>query len=90
MKTSKLSDWSEILASIAVVASLLFLLLEVRANTRSVERESALVQAAALAEPFFEAPEMRSALEKVRNVDGGSSAQAHRAVCPGPRRQSGN
>ncbi len=71
MSTSKISDWAEILASLAVVVSLVFLLHEVRTNTRTVERESAYVEAAALAQPFFEAPEMRTVAEKVRRVDGG-------------------
>ena len=76
MNTSKLADWSEILASIAVVASVLFLLQEVRANTRAVERDAAFTHAAALAEPFFQEPGMRSALEKVRLVDGANPTHA--------------
>jgi len=80
MNTNKIADWAEILASLAVVVSLLFLLQEVRTNTRTVERESALVQAAALAQPFFESPEMRAVAEKVIAVDGGGSARVHEAL----------
>ena len=70
MNTSKLADWSEILASIAVVVSLVFLLQEVRLNTRAIERQSRIERTARLTNPVFESPELRSALQKVADVDG--------------------
>ena len=76
MHTRRLSDWAQVLGSVAVVVSLLLLLQEVRGNTRAVERQAAVDRASALSDPFFQDPDLRLAFDKVRVVDGPHAVQA--------------
>jgi len=52
------------------VVTLVVLIQEVRYNTLALERQADLDRASALAEPFFEAPELASVLAKIKAVDG--------------------
>ena len=70
MKLEQWAHWAEIIASIGVVVTLVVLVQEVRYNTLALERQADLDRAAALAEPFFEAPELASVLAKIKAVDG--------------------
>jgi hypothetical protein len=58
------------MSSIAVVISLFVLIVEVRANTRALEREVLLDRSSRLAEPFLESEELFGAYERVKAVDG--------------------
>ena len=65
MKTERSAHWAEIISSLVVVVTLIFLIHEVQGNTRALERQSELDQATALSDPFFEAPELASVLLQV-------------------------
>lgn len=70
MTLEKWAHWAEIVASGAVIVTLVVLVQEVRGNTRALERQADLDRAAALTTPFFEAPELASILAKIKSVDG--------------------
>ena len=67
---SKLKDQLEWITGLAVVISLIVLIVEVRANTQAIEREILIGSSARLAEPFLSGPELFSAYERVKAVDG--------------------
>jgi hypothetical protein len=67
------SRWTqriEIVASISVVITLILLVIEVRGNTKALERQVLLDRASSVAIPFMEGPELLEAFEKVKVVDG--------------------
>ena len=70
MDTQKLANWSEIVASVAVVITLVFLILEVRQNTDAVERQALLERQARLINPYLASPEFRSVYVKIKEKDG--------------------
>lgn len=76
MKLEKFAQWAEIVASVAVILSLVFLIREVQDNTRAIERQADLDRAAALTAPFFEAPELAAVLDKIKGVDGADALPA--------------
>jgi hypothetical protein len=68
-----LESWTqraEIIASFAVVVTLVFLLLEVRSNTLAIERQAHLDRAESMAAPFLATPDLARVLAKVKAVDG--------------------
>ena len=70
MKTEKLAHWAEIISSLVVVVTLVFLIHEVQRNTNALERQAEIERSAILNDPFFEAPELASVLAKIKEVDG--------------------
>lgn len=60
----------EMVASVSVVVTLVLLVVEVRANTGALERQTLLDRAANMATPFMEGPELLEAFRKVKSVDG--------------------
>jgi len=76
MKIEKVSAWAELLASIAVVVTLVVLVLEVRATNISLERQAAMDRAGGLTEAFFEAPVFADILAKIKAVDGDDPIEA--------------
>jgi hypothetical protein len=70
MKTEKLAHWAEIISSLVVVITLIFLIHEVQRNTTALERQSEMDRNASLTTPFFEAPELSSVMAKIKAVDG--------------------
>lgn len=64
------AHWAEIVASVAIVVSLVFLIQEVRYNTSILERQAVLDRTAALNDQFFEDSPLASILAKVKVVDG--------------------
>jgi hypothetical protein len=70
MKTEKLAHWAEIISSLVVVITLVFLINEVQRNTKALERQSEMDRTAAISDPFFEAPELASVIAKIKEVDG--------------------
>jgi len=75
MRTEKLAHWAEIISSLVVVITLVFLIHEVQRNTRALERQTFRERHADLTTPFFEAPELASILAKIREVDGADPFQ---------------
>ncbi|MEJ2312649.1 MAG: hypothetical protein P8Y11_09655, partial [Gemmatimonadales bacterium] len=61
---------AEIAASLAVVATLIILTLEVRDNTRALEGQAVRERSAALNEAYVRSPLLPSILAKVKEVDG--------------------
>jgi len=61
---------AEIVASCAVVITLIFLIAEVRNNTLAIERQATLDRTESLASPFLTNPELARVLAKVKKVDG--------------------
>lgn len=70
MKLQQWAHWSEIVASVAVVVTLVILVREVRGNTLALERQADLDRAAALTTPFFSASRLASVLARIKSVDG--------------------
>jgi hypothetical protein len=70
MKTEKLAHWAEIISSLVVVITLIFLINEVQRNTMALERQAAMDRNASITAPFFEAPELASIIAKIKTVDG--------------------
>jgi hypothetical protein len=70
MKLEKWAHWAEIVASVAVVVTLVILVGEVRGNTLALERQADLDRASALTTPFFSAPQLASVLNRIKAVDG--------------------
>jgi len=70
MKTEKLAQWAEIISSLVVVITLIFLINEVQRNTNALERQADMDRAAIFNGPFFEAPELAVVLAKIKEVDG--------------------
>lgn len=66
----QLAHWAEIVASVAVVVSLLFLVSEVRTNTRVLERQAVLDRTAAFNTAFLEGSALPTILTKIKAVDG--------------------
>lgn len=67
----------EMVASICVVVSLMLLVLEVRQNTRTIERQILSDRVSNLTVPFLEGPALLAAFEGVKRVDGWD--ELHRA-----------
>jgi hypothetical protein len=70
MNTNTVAQRVEWLTSVAVIVTLVVLILEVRGNTRALERQLVLDAAAQLSEPFLAGPELLEAYEHVKAVDG--------------------
>ena len=70
MNNEKLAVWAEVVASIAVVVTLAFLIYEVRQNTVAVERQTYLDRQARLLEPYLESQDFREIYVKIKNRDG--------------------
>ena len=70
MKIEKVSAWAELLASIAVVVTLVVLVLEVQATNVALERQAALDGVSGFTDAFFEAPVLADVLAKIKAVDG--------------------
>ena len=76
MKSEQWAQWAEVIASAAIIATLVVLIWEVRGNTTALERRALLDRANAITSPFFLDPRLASASEKVRAVDGPNQIQA--------------
>lgn len=70
MNTQKWAAWTEIVSSIAVVVTLVFLIYEVRQNTVAVERQTFLDRQSRLVGPYLNSKEFRSIYAKIKNLDG--------------------
>lgn len=70
MKLERGAHWAEIGASVAVVASLLFLVQQVRQNTLMLERQFALDRATAFNSAYLEESRLPEILARVKEVDG--------------------
>ena len=70
MSDRKWVHWAEILAAISVVVSLVLLVIEVRGNTRALERQILLDRSANVSAPFTSGPELLEAFEKIKEIDG--------------------
>lgn len=64
------SHWAEIVASVAIVVSLVFLIQEVRYNSSIMERQAVLDRTEAFNAPFFQESPLPAILTKVKEVDG--------------------
>ena len=69
-KPSKLNERLTLFANVAVVLGIVFLALEVRQNTRAIERQSRIDYADGITEPFLDDAPMGEVLAKVKAVDG--------------------
>lgn len=70
MNSRKLADWSEIVSSLVVVLTLVFLIVEIRTQTKAIERQAAQMRAENFAAPFLDSELLISASRKVRMRDG--------------------
>jgi hypothetical protein len=70
MKLQDVAHWAEILASLAVVVSLVFLTLEIRENTISLESQAIRHRSIALNSTFARNPKIPEILAKTKAVDG--------------------
>lgn len=70
MERNGLTKSVEWITNLAVIVSLVVLVIEVRANTRAIERQILLDRYARIASPFVQGPELIEAVQKVKAVDG--------------------
>jgi len=70
MERNGLAKTVEWVTSLAVIVSLVVLVVEVRANTRAIERQILLDRYARIASPFIQGPELIEAVQRVKAVDG--------------------
>jgi len=70
MNLKQIANWAEIIASAAVVASLVFLIFEIRENTRALDRQAIRDQSTILNAPFVRDPKIPAILAKVKEIDG--------------------
>ena len=70
MNLKQTANWAEIIASVAVIASLVFLIFEVRENTRALDRQAIRDQSTILNAPFVRDPKIPAILAKVKEIDG--------------------
>ena len=70
MKLQDVTHWAEIIASVAVVLSLVFLTLEVRNNTRALDRQAIRDRSEALNAPFLDNSDLPAIIAAVKAVDG--------------------
>lgn len=70
MNIKALSDWVDAVATVGVVIGLVLLILEIRVNTDAIEQQAAVDRAVVVSEPFYESPELRAAMNKIRIADG--------------------
>jgi hypothetical protein len=70
VKTETWAHWAEIIASFAVVVTLVFLVAELRTTSKALERQAAVDRAEVLAGDFVENPPLAATLAKIKAVDG--------------------
>jgi hypothetical protein len=70
VKLQQWVNWAEIIASLAIVATVVLLIQEVRGNTEAIERQAALDRATAINSPFFVNPQLSAVLVKIKAIDG--------------------
>jgi len=70
MKLREISEFANLIASVAVIASLIVLIMEVRTNTDAVDRQSRMDQLNMLNEPYLDDVDLGEVLSKVKAVDG--------------------
>lgn len=76
MKLQQWAHWAEIVSSIAVVVTLVFLIEQVHDNTRALDRQATLDRVNAVNASFLAAPALASVAARIKEVDGAD---------PGPR-----
>ena len=75
MKTQEIAQWAEVISSIAILATLIVLIMDLRANTEVLERQAALDRANVVSNPVFQDPRLAAASAKIRAVDGPNEIQ---------------
>jgi len=70
MNLQKWTAWTEVVASITVVITLVFLIYEVRQNTAAIERQTYLDRQTRLIDPYLNSAEFRSVYSKIKSKDG--------------------
>ena len=63
-------ELSELVASVAVIISLIFLIYEVRQNTATMEKQIWIDRQGRMIEPYMDSGEIRSAYAKIKSKDG--------------------
>jgi len=63
-------ELSELVASIAVVISLVFLIYEIRQNTVTLEKQIWMDRQSRMVDPYLSSDEIRSAYAKIKSKDG--------------------
>lgn len=66
----RLQGWMELAVGVSVVISLVVLIVEVRTNTRALERQSRMDYISAITEPYLDDVRLGDVLAKVKAVDG--------------------
>ncbi len=74
MRARRWRHWLELIAAISVVVTLIVLVIEVRANTKAIERQILLDRTANITAPYTSGPELLAAFEKIKRVDGWRAA----------------
>lgn len=70
MKIERIALWGQVLGNLGVVATLVFLALEVRDNSKALRSRAFLERNATLAQPFLSDSELPAVLAKIKSVDG--------------------
>jgi hypothetical protein len=70
VNTEKWAAWADIVASVAVVVTLAFLIVEVRQNTLTVERQIRLERQSRMIDPYLDSQEFRQIYTRIKATDG--------------------
>ena len=70
MNLKQTASWAEIIASAAVGVSLVFLISEIRDNTRALDWQAIRDQSTTLNAPFVIDPKIPAILAKIKEIDG--------------------
>lgn len=70
MDTQEWAARAEIVASLAVIVTLGFVIYEVRQNTAAIERQTTIEREARIVEPYLTSPEFRRVYASIKDRDG--------------------
>jgi hypothetical protein len=69
MKAERWVHWAQIIASLAVMTTVVFLVVELRMTRRALERQATVERAGVLLRPFVEHPHLATILAKMKAVE---------------------
>ena len=67
---SRWLQYIEVATALSVIITLVVLIVEVRTNTKTIERQLLVDRAGNIARPFMSSPELLEAFERIKEVDG--------------------
>ena len=73
MNLQEVSELAQVIGNVAVIVTLVVLIVQIRANTRAVDRQKRVDRGRALRDAYFASPDLVRALVKINATNGGLS-----------------